>query len=94
MKLISKEQTPCQDEQESHQECIEKHIEKEAECCLPWRTEKTSSQKTCTNTTTYKNVLKQLALLSDYDLYKITGCKLQCKFMVSGFYTFFIAMTV
>ncbi len=84
VKVIPKEQSPCEeDEQIKMHECIERYIERQSGCILPWRMANNDTpQEICRDTTPFKEMYVYLTMTARSEVYKLTGCKPSCTFTV------------
>ena len=69
--------------------CIEDHIETNANCTLPWRTENNDADKTCEDKDSldvYKKVQSDYRDSGEQEVYDWTGCYYNCSHYVSLLY--------
>lgn len=81
-KLISKTDNPCNYEEDINmQACINKFIELEAGCSLPW-SNLNPNLEICNDSLVFKRIYGWLMSADELKISKLTGCHQPCQFTV------------
>ena len=62
--------------------CIDKYVERQINCQVPWIASENASHETCTmanQTVKYLEISKKISMMRDAEVAEETGCHIPCK---------------
>ncbi len=81
--MLANSHNPCSHEKQNAYDCIERYIQSEANCYLPWRNESRGAYEApCKDAAKFKEVNLNLMTAGEEQIYARTGCRKSCDFMV------------